>query len=141
MAEPEGSFAKILVVDDEPNVLRMVSYALQADGFEVIVASNGMDAIRKVINQEPDLILLDVMLPDMSGVEVCAHLRARQDIFDVPIIMLSALSQVPDKVKGLEAGADEYVTKPITPGELIARIKALLARYHRTHRFIPKIYE
>ena len=130
--------ARILVVDDEPNVLRMVSYTLQAEGFEVVVAQSGNEALIKVLTEAPDLILLDVMLPDMSGVEVCEKLRQRQEHFDLPIIMLSALAQVPDKIRGLEAGADEYITKPITPDELVARIKALLGRYQQVHRTLPK---
>jgi DNA-binding response OmpR family regulator len=138
MAEPTKLKAKILVVDDEPNVLRMVSYALYMEGYEVIVAQNGTEAINKVQAEAPNLILLDVMLPDISGIEVCAKLRQMQEAVDLPIIMLSAKAQVPDKVMGLEAGADEYVTKPITPGELLARIKALLVRYQQLHRPLPK---
>jgi len=138
MTENKNVSAKILIVDDEPNVLRMVSYALSAEGFEVVVAQNGTEALIKVLTEAPDLVLLDVMLPDMSGVEVCEQLRKRQENIDLPIIMLSALAQVSDKVKCLEAGADEYVTKPIAPQELIARIKALLARFRQVRRYEPK---
>ena len=130
--------AKILLVDDEPNVLRMVSYTLQAEGYEVITAQNGAEAISKAQTESPDLVLLDVMLPDMSGLEVCAEIRKRPETIDLPVIMLSALAQVPDKIKGLEAGADEYITKPITPGELLARIKALLGRVRRVSQIQPK---
>jgi pilus assembly protein CpaE len=137
MAERKNIGAKILVVDDEPNVLRMVGYALHAEGFEVVVAQNGAEALSKVQTEAPDLVLLDVMLPDMSGVEVCEQLRKRKETIDLPIIILSALAQVPDKVRCLEAGADEYVTKPITPEELIARIKALLGRYRQVRRSLP----
>jgi DNA-binding response OmpR family regulator len=139
MTENKNVGAKILIVDDEPNVLRMVSYALNAEGFEVVVAQNGTEALIKVLTEAPDLVLLDVMLPDMSGVEVCEQLRKRQENIDLPIIMLSALDQVSDKVKCLEAGADEYVTKPIAPQELIARIKALLARFRQVRRIAPKL--
>jgi DNA-binding response OmpR family regulator len=138
MTEKKNLGAKILIVDDEPNVLRMVSYALDAAGFEVVVAQNGNEALIKVLTEMPDLVILDVMLPDMSGAEVCAKLRKRQDSIDLPIIMLSALAQVTDKIKGLEAGADEYITKPITPGELIARINGLLGRYHRLRQSLRK---
>lgn len=138
MTERTNLGAKILVVDDEPNVLRMVSYTLQAEGYEVVVAQSGNEALVKALTEAPDLILLDVMLPDMSGVEVCEKLRKRQEPLDVPIIMLSALAQVPDKIRGLEAGADEYITKPITPSELVARIKALLGRYRQVHHAMPK---
>jgi DNA-binding response OmpR family regulator len=138
MAERTNINAKILVVDDEPNVLRMVSYTLHAEGFEVIVAQNGADAIHKAQTESPNLILLDVMLPDISGLEVCKQLRMKPETVNLPIIMLSALSQVPDKIVGLESGADEYITKPISPGELIARIKALLIRYQHVHPSISK---
>src|SRR4030043_1919343 len=138
MAEHKNISAKILIVDDEPNVLRMVSYALYAEGFEVVVANNGNEALIKVLTEVPDLVILDVMLPDMSGAEVCAKLRKRQDTIDLPIIMLSALAQVSDKVRCLEAGADEYLTKPIAPEELLARIKALLARFRQMRRSLPK---
>jgi len=138
MADPAKLGAKVLVVDDEPNVLRMVSYALHTEGFEVVVAQNGSDALSKVQTEAPDLVLLDVMLPDMSGLEVCAQLRKKAETVDLPVIILSALSQVPDKIMGLEAGADEYITKPITPGELVARIKALLARYQQVRRSLSK---
>ncbi len=138
MAEQTKIDAKILVVDDEPNLLRMVGYTLQTEGFVVVVAQNGAEALEKVQTEKPDLVLLDVMLPDMSGVEVCEQLRKRPEAIDLPIIMLSALSQVQDKVKCLEAGADEYVTKPIAPEELIARVKALLGRYRQVRHSSPK---
>jgi DNA-binding response OmpR family regulator len=138
MAEGTKIDAKILVVDDEPNLLRMVSYTLQTEGFEVVVAQNGAEALDKVQTEKPDLVLLDVMLPDMSGVEVCEQLRKRPETIDLPVIMLSALSQVQDKVRCLEAGADEYVTKPIAPEELIARIKALLGRFRQMRHSFPK---
>ena len=138
MTEKKNIGAKILIVDDEPNVLRMVSYALHAEGFEVVVAQNGNEALIKVLTEVPDLVILDVMLPDMSGAEVCEKLRKTQDAIDLPIIMLSALAQVSDKVRCLEAGADEYLTKPIAPEELIARIKALLGRFRQVRRSLPK---
>src|SRR4030042_2404163 len=138
MAEDKNISAKILVVDDEPNVLRMVSYALQAEGCEVGVAQNGNEALIKVLTEAPDLVVLDVMLPDMSGAEVCEQLRKKQETIDLPVIMLSPLGQSSDKIRGLEAGADEYVTKPIAPEELLARIKALLARFRQVRRTLPK---
>ncbi len=138
MVERISLGAKILVVDDEPNVLRMVSYALQAEGYDVVVAPNGAEALSKVQTEAPDLVILDDMMPDMTGVEVCEQLRKRQETADLPIIMLSAKMQVSDKIKGLEAGADEYLTKPITPEELFARVKALLLRYRHLRRSIPR---
>ncbi len=138
MVERKNIGTKILVVDDEPNVLRMVSYALHAEGFEVVVAQNGTEALNKVQTEAPDLVLLDVMLPDMSGVEVCQQLRKRQETIGLPIIMLSAMAQVSDKVRCLEAGADEYLTKPIAPEELIARVKALLGRFRQVRHLLQK---
>ena len=132
MAEHTNMGAKILVVDDEPNALHMIGYALQAEGYEVVVAQNGAEAISKAQTEAPDLVILDVMMPDMSGTEVCEQLRKSQETFSLPIIMLSAKTQVSDKVSGLEAGADEYLTKPITPQELVAPVKALLGRYHQS---------
>ena len=138
MNERANMAVKILVVDDEPNVLRMVSYALEVEGYEVIVATNGVEALSKVQTEAPDLIILDDMLPQMSGVEVCEQLRKQQETIDLPVIMLSAKTQVSDKVRGLEAGADEYISKPIAREELIARVKALLVRYQHIRRSLPK---
>jgi CheY-like chemotaxis protein len=121
--------AKILIVDDEPNLLRMLSYTLQGEGYEIITAPNGGEALNKVKIDKPDLVILDVMLPDMTGLEVCTKLRHNEETITLPVIMLSARTQVPDKISGLEAGADEYVTKPIKPEELVARVKAILRRY------------
>ncbi len=123
--------AKILLVDDEPNVLRMVGYVLHTEGFEVAVAQSGAQALAAIQKAAPDLVILDVMMPDMSGLEVCAQLRKKQSTVKLPVIMLSALSEIPDKVKAFEAGADEYIVKPIAPEELVARIKALLLRYRQ----------
>jgi len=131
MSEQTNVSAKILVVDDEPNVLRMVSYTLQIEGYEVVTAQNGLEALYKVQTETPDLVILDVMMPDISGVEVCKRLRKEPETINLPIIMFSALSQVSEKVKCLEAGADEYLTKPITPEELVARVKSLLGRYRQ----------
>lgn len=131
MSEQPKLNTKILVVDDEPNVLRMVSYTLQIEGYEVVGAQNGLEALYKVKTEAPDLVILDVMMPDMGGIEVCEQLRKQPETSDLPIIMFSALSQVSDKVRCLEAGADEYLTKPITPEELVARVKALLGRYRQ----------
>ncbi len=121
--------AKILIVDDEPNLLRMLGYTLQSEGYEIVAAQNGAEALSKVKADKPDLVILDVMLPDMTGLEVCTQLRHNEETVTLPIIMLSARVQVPDRISGLEAGADEYVTKPIKPEELVARVKAILKRY------------
>jgi DNA-binding response OmpR family regulator len=121
----------VLVVDDEPNLLRLVEYALAAAGHEVLAATTGQAALDVVINRHIDLVILDVMLPDVSGVEICRQLRRQPATIDLPVIMLSARMQTPDKIHALEAGADEYLVKPIDTDELVARVIALLARTRR----------
>lgn len=120
--------AKILVVDDEPHVLRAMSYALRRAGYEVVTAQNGEEALSKVHSEHPDLMILDVMMPGMGGLEVCRRLRKQQETANLLIIILSAGSHVDDKVRGLKAGADSYVTKPVALSEMIARVAALLQR-------------
>ena len=120
--------AKILIVDDEPHVLRAMAYALRRAGYEVVTAQDGEEALSKVHTEHPDLMILDVMMPGMNGLEVCQRLRKQQETASLPIIVLSAGSQVDDKVRGLEAGADSYVTKPVALSEIIARVAALLQR-------------
>jgi DNA-binding response OmpR family regulator len=129
--------AKILVVDDEPNVLRLIGYALQIEGYEIVTAETGVEALNKVETEGPDLVILDIMLPDLSGIEVCQQLRSKPETIDLPIIMLSARTQVPDRIKGLEAGADEYVTKPVDSDEMVARVAALLDRTQRLRQAQP----
>ena len=123
--------AKILIVDDEPNVLRLIGYALQAEGYQIITAKNGIEAMTKVQAEQPDLVILDVMLPELSGIDICRQLRSRSETATLPIIMFSARIQIPDKVAGFKAGADEYLTKPIAPDELVIRVAALLERTKR----------
>jgi DNA-binding response OmpR family regulator len=124
---------RILVVDDEPTILDSVGYALQREGFDVSSAREGMEALRLARKENPDVIVLDVMLPGISGREVCRLLRSESD---VPILMLSARGGEIDRVLGLELGADDYVTKPFSLTELVSRIRALLRRREldRTHR-------
>lgn len=116
---------RILVVDDERNILDLVVYNLQAAGYKTIVAENGKDAVEKVRQECPDLVILDVMLPEMDGFEVLATIRKETQ---VPVIMLTAKKEEIDKILGLEMGADDYLTKPFSPRELMARIKAILRR-------------
>ncbi|MCL6474938.1 MAG: response regulator transcription factor [Firmicutes bacterium] len=116
---------KILVVDDEQPLLDALQYALQREGFEVVTATDSEDALRLFHEQNPDLVVLDVMLPTRSGFEVCQILRKRSN---VPIIMLTAKGAETDRVVGLEIGADDYVTKPFSMRELIARIKSVMRR-------------
>ncbi len=117
--------SRILVVDDEERMVRFIRLNLEHDGFQVIEAFKGMQAIQAIRNQLPDLVLLDVMLPDMDGFEVLKMIR---EINSVPVIMLTAKGEEDDRVHGLELGADDYVTKPFSPRELVSRVKAVLRR-------------
>lgn len=127
-SERQAMNAKILIVDDEPYLVRLMEYALKAEGYEILTAATGADAIRKAETERPDLVLLDVMLPDLNGIEVAQHLRSKPHFLHTPIIMLSALSQVTDKIEGLKAGADEYLTKPVDLREMVVRVSMLLER-------------
>ena len=117
--------AKILIVDDEKNIVDILRFNLRKEGFETMEAYDGREAIEKAIRLKPDIILLDVMLPVFDGFTVCRKLRER---IQTPIIMLTAKEEEVDKILGLEMGADDYVTKPFSPRELIARIKSNLRR-------------
>jgi two-component system alkaline phosphatase synthesis response regulator PhoP len=118
--------AKILVVEDEPNMVAGLRDNFEFEGYEVITATDGVEGIRRALEESPDLVVLDVMMPRMSGLEVCKQLRAKRG--SIPIIMLTARGQELDKVVGLELGADDYVTKPFSIRELLARVKAVLRR-------------
>jgi len=119
---------KILVVDDDVDTLRLVGLMLQRQGYQIVAASNGHQALALAQAENPDLILLDVMMPDMDGYEVTRRLRAEAATSTTPIIMFTAKSQLDDKVAGFDAGADDYLTKPTQPRELFAHVKAVLAR-------------
>lgn len=119
---------KILLVDDDTDTLRLVGVTLQRQGYEVRVANSGQQALTMVQSELPDLILLDIMMPEMDGYDVARHLRSDPTTAEIPIIMFTAKTQVDDKVMGFEAGADDYLTKPTQPRELFAHIKAVLAR-------------
>ncbi|BCS81103.1 response regulator transcription factor [Anaerocellum diazotrophicum] len=116
---------KILVIDDDIKICEVIKLYLEKEGFEVVVAHNGMDGIAMFKNEMPDLVILDIMLPKKDGYEVCREIRK---ISNIPIIMLTAKGETFDKVLGLELGADDYIVKPFDPKELIARIKAVLRR-------------
>jgi pilus assembly protein CpaE len=121
---------KILIVDDDPNVQRLLQYTLKQEGYDVFVAADGAEGFRLWGTESPDLILLDVMLPKLDGYQVAAKIRAEEGTTShVPIIMLTAEREVEQKVRGLRAGADDYLIKPFHPAELLARIKSLLARF------------
>jgi CheY-like chemotaxis protein/MinD-like ATPase involved in chromosome partitioning or flagellar assembly len=119
---------KILVVDDDVDSLKLIGLTLQRQGFEISAASTGKQALEKARSELPDLVILDVMMPDMDGVEVCRRLRAESSTKAISVIMFTAKAMVDDKVAGFEAGADDYLTKPTHPAELVSRVKALLAR-------------
>lgn len=119
---------KILVVDDEEHIVELITYNLKKEGYQVLTALNGKIAVEIARKETPDLILLDVMMPDLDGLSACRILRQQEATRRIPIIMLSARAEELDKVLGLEMGADDYVTKPFSARELIARIKASLRR-------------
>ena len=119
---------KILIVDDDRDTLRLVGLLLQRKGYEIIAAERGSQGLEKAFQETPDLILLDVMMPDMDGFEVLRQVRGNPTTSGIPVIMFTAKTQVDDKVAGFEAGADDYLTKPTHPSELTARVKALLGR-------------
>lgn len=123
-----GDRPLVLLVEDEPSQREVLSYNLTAEGFEVAVATNGEEAMQIVAETPPDLILLDWMMPHVSGIEVCRRLKARPETRGIPVIMLSARSEEVDKVRGLETGADDYVIKPYSVVELMARLRAHLRR-------------
>ena len=120
--------ANILIADDAPNQLELMDFNLTNAGFSIIKASNGKEALELIENHSPDLIILDWMMPKMSGIDVCRTLRSRSETKQIPIIILSARSEDSDKSLGLDTGADDYISKPFSPKELISRVKALLRR-------------
>lgn len=122
------SHPAVLVVEDEPAQRAVLSYNLESEGFRVIQAENGEEALLLVDEEKPDVVVLDWMLPSVSGIEVCRQLKMRKDTRALPIIMLSARSEEIDKIRGLETGADDYVTKPYSVLELMARVKSQLRR-------------
>jgi len=119
---------KILIVDDDADALRLVGLMLERQGYEILAATNGQQAVQKAIETQPHLIVLDVMMPDMDGYEVATRLRSNPTTESIPILMFTAKVAVNDKISGFQAGADDYLTKPAHPRELVARVEALLAR-------------
>jgi len=119
---------KLLVVDDEKDILTLLEYNLEKAGFKVISAQDGPEAIDVAKKEKPDLIILDIMLPSMEGTEVCRILKREEATSRVPIIMLTAKGEEVDKIVGFELGADDYITKPFSPRELILRVMAVLKR-------------
>jgi two-component system alkaline phosphatase synthesis response regulator PhoP len=129
---------KILIVEDEKDIVKMLEYNLKKEGFRTLSCHDGEDALDLAAREHPDLIILDLMLPGIDGLEVCKTLKKENKSAKIPIIMLTAKTQESDKVVGLELGADDYVTKPFSPRELIARIKAVLRRVKETEK-LPEV--
>ena len=125
MADPKPH---VLIVEDEAALVTMLRYNLESEGYRVSEAVDGEEAILLVIEEPPDLILLDWMLPSLSGIEVCRRIRRNESARDVPIIMLTARGEDSDRVRGLDSGADDYINKPFSPRELMARVRAVLRR-------------
>jgi two-component system alkaline phosphatase synthesis response regulator PhoP len=130
--QPTESMARILIVEDEPNMVAGLRDNFEFEGYQVIAAHDGVEGLERALAESPDLLILDVMMPRMSGLEVCKQLKAKRP--SLPIIMLTARGQEVDKVVGLELGADDYVTKPFSIRELLARVKAVLRRV----RILPR---
>ncbi len=119
---------RILVVDDEPDITALVAYHLAKAGYRVSTAANGPDALKSAREERPDIVILDIMLPGVSGYDVLAELRRREETRDVGVILLTARREEPDRIRGLSLGADDYLTKPFSPAELALRVSALLRR-------------
>ncbi|MGB0635422.1 MAG: phosphate regulon transcriptional regulator PhoB [Paracoccaceae bacterium] len=119
---------KILLIEDEPSQVELIHYNLKAEGYEVLVALDGEEGLELALEEIPDLILLDWMLPKVSGIEVCRQLRRSKITREIPIIMLTARSEESDKIRGLDIGADDYITKPYSIKELLARVRATMRR-------------
>ncbi len=127
--EPKG--LKVLIADDEPDILEIIQYNLQREGYEIITAKDGDEALTKAKLTRPDLIILDIMMPKRNGVEVCEILRTQPAFKDTLIIFLTALNNEDTQIRGLESGADDYVSKPVSPKVLISRVNALFRRMHK----------
>lgn len=127
----ESKLKKVLVVDDEPDIVEIISYNLSKEGYEIQTAKNGIEALEKAEFFKPDLVILDIMMPKMNGVEVCQILRSKPEYNNTLIIFLTALSDEVSQIKGLETGADDYVNKPISPKVLISRVNAIFRRLHK----------
>lgn len=131
---------KILIIEDEQDIARMLEYNLKKEGFRVISALDGQEGLRLAQKQRPNIIILDLMLPEIDGLEVCRLLRQNNDTLAIPVIMLTAKSQETDKIVGLELGADDYITKPFSVRELTARVKAVLRRARGKDK-LPEIFK
>jgi two-component system, OmpR family, alkaline phosphatase synthesis response regulator PhoP len=129
----------ILVVDDEQDLLDLIEYNLKKEGYRVLKAENGIEALEAAKEHKPDLVLLDIMMPKMDGLEVCRRMRSDADLHHIPVIFLTARGDEKTEVEGLDLGADDYVTKPISTTKLISRIKAVLRRFSETESQVDKL--
>jgi two-component system, OmpR family, alkaline phosphatase synthesis response regulator PhoP len=131
---------KILIVDDEKDIVKLLDYNLKKEGFRTVLSYDGRDALALAQKEHPNLIILDLMLPEVDGLEVCKNLKKNDLLSNIPVIMLTAKSLETDKIIGLELGADDYITKPFSPRELLARIKAVLRRSYEKEK-IEDLYK
>lgn len=120
--------AKVLIIEDDPNLTELIRYNLEQEGYQVVSEMDGEEGLLSAQATPPDLILLDWMLPNLSGIEICRRIRREKSTQNIPVIMLTARSEESDRIRGLDTGADDYITKPFSPKELIARIKAIFRR-------------
>lgn len=134
-----SNIKKILIADDEPDILEIIEFNLQQEGYEVITAKNGNEAIERAKQHEPSLIILDIMMPGKNGIEVCNHLRTLPAFKETLIIFLTALGDEVSEIKGLETGADDYLTKPVSPKVLVSKINSLYRRLHKDDSAIIKL--
>ena len=130
----------MLVVEDDADIADLIRRYLQKSGFDVDVRLSGRDALRAIAENHPDLLVLDVMLPEVSGLDICRAVRADEKTASIPIIMVTARAEESERIAGLELGADDYLAKPFSPGELVARVRALLRRSARTPAVEPTIH-
>lgn len=137
----KSSAKKILIVDDEPDILEFLQYNLKKEGFVVVVAQDGLQGLTGAEQHKPDLILLDIMMPEMDGVELCRQLREKKEFQDTPIAFLTARDEDFSQITALDVGGDDYITKPIKPRVLLSRINALLRRSDRAGEDDPEIIE
>ncbi len=121
---------KIVLAEDEPQIARLIEFKLKKEGYSVTLRENGKEALKAIKEDKPDLILLDIMMPVMGGYEVLRRLKEDENLKSVPVIMLTARAQEKDVVKGIDLGAEDYITKPFHPAELLARVKRILGKPH-----------
>ena len=118
---------KIFIIEDDRSAIRLIEYVLQQAGYEVVTATDGVEGLRRATSEHPDLIILDIMLPGLDGFEVCHRMRQRSETANIPILIISAKARQDDKDTGFRVGADDYLTKPAEPAEILAKVETLLA--------------